>query len=181
MRNIEQHAVLTRTADEKRHMILGRTSRLQILHGHSRMNGRTLIGHDEAGSSHIRDIEIVVRRVEINMVRLVEQRQRPHKIRRVEHRPRILDRIELNTRNLIQQRVHGVAIRHDKLIAMRPLNITHHLRQEFDPEFRQYILDFPTVQRPAIETLIGRYRAEKRIVVFRTRAEAEGYLRALTE
>ena len=52
---------------------------------------------------------------------------------------------------------------------------------EFDPEFRQYILDFPTVQRPAIETLIGRYRAEKRIVVFRTRAEADGYLRSLTE
>ena len=55
------------------------------------------------------------------------------------------------------------------------------VEEEFDPEFRQYILDFLTVQRPAIETLIGRYRAEKRIVVFRTRAEAEGYLRSLTE
>ena len=55
------------------------------------------------------------------------------------------------------------------------------IEKEFDPEFRQYILDFPADQRPAIETLIGRYRAEKRIVVFRTRAEAEGYLRSLTE
>ena len=55
------------------------------------------------------------------------------------------------------------------------------VEQDFDPEFRQYILDFPRDQRPAIEALIGQYRDEKRIVVFRTRAEAEGYLRSLTE
>ncbi len=46
--------------------------------------------------------------------------------------------------------------------------------EEFDPEFRQYILDFPTDQRPAIGELLERCREEKRVVVFRTRAEAAG-------
>ena len=50
---------------------------------------------------------------------------------------------------------------------------------EFDPVFRQYILDFPRDQRPTIGALIDRYQSEKRIVVFRTRDEATQYLRGM--
>ena len=50
------------------------------------------------------------------------------------------------------------------------------VEETFDPEFRQYILDFPRDQRPAIENLIEQYRGQKRIVVFRTREEARQYL-----
>ncbi len=53
------------------------------------------------------------------------------------------------------------------------------VEDRFDPEFRQYILDFPRDQRPAIEALIEQYRREKRIVVFRSRAETAMYLRSL--
>ena len=49
----------------------------------------------------------------------------------------------------------------------------------FDPEFRQYILDFPRDQRPVIEALIAQYREEKRIVVFQTREASERFLRGL--
>lgn len=53
------------------------------------------------------------------------------------------------------------------------------VEERFDPDFEQYIRDFPTDQRPAILELIGQYRDTKRIVTFRTRAEADGYLRSL--
>ena len=53
------------------------------------------------------------------------------------------------------------------------------VEERFDPDFAQYIRDFPTDQRPAILELIGQYRDEKRIVTFQTRAEGEGYLRSL--
>ena len=55
------------------------------------------------------------------------------------------------------------------------------VEERFDPAFRQYILDFPRDQRPAIEALIARYRDEKRIVVFHTREEAAQYLRGLRQ
>ena len=58
------------------------------------------------------------------------------------------------------------------------------IEERFDPEFRQYILDFPRDQLPVIEELIARHRGQKRMIVFRTRTEAEQYLdgmRMLTE
>ena len=58
------------------------------------------------------------------------------------------------------------------------------VEERFDPEFRQYILDFPRDQLPVIEELIARHRGQKRMIVFQTRTEAEQYLdgmRMLTE
>lgn len=48
---------------------------------------------------------------------------------------------------------------------------------EFDPEFRQYILDFPGNQLPEIYRLTAETAADKTVTVFRTREEAEEYLR----
>ena len=46
----------------------------------------------------------------------------------------------------------------------------------FDPEFRQYILDFRRDQLPVIEDLIRRYQTSKRIVVFHAREEADAWI-----
>ena len=61
----------------------------------------------------------------------------------------------------------------------RPREDMPWVEERFDPDFRQYILDFARDQRPAIETLIERYQGEKRIVVFRTREEAAQYIGGL--
>ena len=55
------------------------------------------------------------------------------------------------------------------------------IEERFDPEFRQYILDFPRDQRPAIEHLAAQYGGEKRIVTFKTRSEAKSYLQGLRQ
>ena len=47
------------------------------------------------------------------------------------------------------------------------------VEQEFDPEFRQYIIDFPKDQRPIIYELVERYRETRRITVFHSREEAD--------
>ncbi len=46
---------------------------------------------------------------------------------------------------------------------------------EFDGEFRQWILDFPTRQLPSIYALLSQYRDGKEIMVFRSRQEAGAY------
>ena len=46
----------------------------------------------------------------------------------------------------------------------------------FDPEFRQYILDFPRDQRPRICELIRQYAQTKSIVVFSSREEADAWI-----
>lgn len=48
---------------------------------------------------------------------------------------------------------------------------------EFDEEFRQWILDFPRDQLPEIYELLEKYRDGKEIIVFRTREEADAYMR----
>lgn len=45
-----------------------------------------------------------------------------------------------------------------------------------DPEFRQYILDFPRDQLPQIRELVSAYQTEKQIVVFTSREESEAWL-----
>ena len=50
----------------------------------------------------------------------------------------------------------------------------------FDEEFRRWILDFERDQMPEIRRLLARYRAGRRIVVFRTREEGEAFLRAFS-
>ena len=50
------------------------------------------------------------------------------------------------------------------------------IEEEFDPAFRQYILDFPKDQLPRIRELTARYRESRRITVFHSRAEADRWL-----
>ena len=136
MGNIQKHTILPRTADEKRHMVFGRPRGLQILHGHSRMHRGTLIRHDEPRSCHIGNIQIVVHRIKIYMRRLVQNRQRPHKIARLQHTARLLERINGNTGHLVQYRMHRVPVRHGQFFSMRTFHILHHIRQKLDAEFR---------------------------------------------
>ena len=49
---------------------------------------------------------------------------------------------------------------------------------EFDPEFRQYIVDFQKDQLPDIYRLIETCQDSKEITVFHTREEAEGWIEA---
>ena len=48
--------------------------------------------------------------------------------------------------------------------------------EEFDEEFRQWILDFPKDQLPEIYALLEKYRGCRDIHIFRSRDEAEEYL-----
>ena len=50
------------------------------------------------------------------------------------------------------------------------------VESEFDPEFRQYIIDFQKDQIPVIYELIERYKDTRKITVFRSREEADRYL-----
>ena len=50
------------------------------------------------------------------------------------------------------------------------------VEQEFDPEFRQYILDFQKDQMPRINELIEQYKGSKAITVFHSREEADNWL-----
>lgn len=48
--------------------------------------------------------------------------------------------------------------------------------EEFDEEFRQWILDFPKDQLPEIYALLEKYRGCRDIHIFQSRDEAEEYL-----
>ena len=50
------------------------------------------------------------------------------------------------------------------------------IEQEFDPDFRQYILDFPKDQLPGIYTLVKQYQDIRKITVFHSRQEADKWL-----
>lgn len=47
---------------------------------------------------------------------------------------------------------------------------------EFDAEFKQWILDFPTNQLPQIYVLLEKYKENKEIIIFKSRNEADAYL-----
>lgn len=49
------------------------------------------------------------------------------------------------------------------------------IETEFDEEFRQWILDFSKDQRPEIQALIQKYKGQKNIITFHSRAEAEEF------
>lgn len=55
------------------------------------------------------------------------------------------------------------------------------LETELDPEFRQFIEDFPKDTLPYIYELIEKYKAEKQVVIFKSRAEADEYIRMVTQ
>lgn len=46
---------------------------------------------------------------------------------------------------------------------------------DFDPEFKQWIIDFEKDQLPYIYQLLDRYQDSKEVVIFKTRAESEEY------
>ena len=50
---------------------------------------------------------------------------------------------------------------------------------EFDPEFKQWILDFPHKALPRIYELLKKYQETKKIIIFKSRQEAEDYLSTL--
>lgn len=53
------------------------------------------------------------------------------------------------------------------------------IENEFDGEFKQFIIDFPKERLPRIYELIERYRTDKRVVIFKSREEAEDYLKGI--
>lgn len=51
--------------------------------------------------------------------------------------------------------------------------------EEMDPAFRQYIVDFPREQLPKIKSLLAANASTKTIIVFKSHAEADGFLAGL--
>jgi adenylate kinase family enzyme len=51
------------------------------------------------------------------------------------------------------------------------------IEEEFDPEFRQYILDFSKDQLPRIYQLLEQYADSRTITIFHSREEADAWLR----
>lgn len=47
---------------------------------------------------------------------------------------------------------------------------------EFDPEFRQWILDFPKDQLPVIREALAKYRGSREILIFTSHADADAWL-----
>lgn len=50
------------------------------------------------------------------------------------------------------------------------------IETEFDEEFRQWIIDFPKNELPIVYELLDRYKSEKSIYVFHSRADIDNYL-----
>ena len=50
------------------------------------------------------------------------------------------------------------------------------IEEEFDEEFRQFILDFPMQSRPYIEQLLNQYKSKINIIIFKSRQEVNQYL-----
>ena len=55
------------------------------------------------------------------------------------------------------------------------------IEEEEDPEFMTFIREFPAKRLPLIRGFLEQYRQGREIIIFYTRAEAEQYLRKLTE
>lgn len=50
------------------------------------------------------------------------------------------------------------------------------MEDEFDEEFKQYIIDFSKDNLPVIYELLDKYRDTKKIIIFKSRNEADDYL-----
>ena len=61
----------------------------------------------------------------------------------------------------------------------RPREDLPWVETEFDEEFRQSIVEFPRDCLPRIYELLNQYREGRKIVIFRSREEADGYLERL--
>ena len=50
------------------------------------------------------------------------------------------------------------------------------IETELDPEFEAFIREFPETTLKKIYELIEKYKAEKQIIIFRSREEADKYI-----
>jgi len=50
------------------------------------------------------------------------------------------------------------------------------LETKLDPEFKQFIEDFPKDTLPYIYELIEKYKSEKQVIIFKSREEADGFI-----
>jgi len=55
------------------------------------------------------------------------------------------------------------------------------IETELDPEFRKFIEEFSEKTLPYIYELIDKYKAEKQVVVFKSRKEADEYIKDMRE
>lgn len=55
------------------------------------------------------------------------------------------------------------------------------IETELEDEFRQFIEEFPQKTLPSIYELIDKYKEEKQVIVFRSRAEADEYIKNMQE
>ncbi len=53
------------------------------------------------------------------------------------------------------------------------------LETEVDPEFMQFIKDFPHNILPGIYELIDKYKSEKQVVIFKSRKESDEYIKRI--
>lgn len=53
------------------------------------------------------------------------------------------------------------------------------IESEFDEEFRQWIIDFPRTHLPEIYEMLKKYQEKTNIVIFKSREEADDYLRTI--
>ena len=74
----------------------------------------------------------------------------------------------------LEQCLEGVALR----IGIKREDLPW-IEEEFDPEFRQYILDFHRDQLPRIYELVEQYQDIKRITIFHSREEADEWITRL--
>ena len=51
---------------------------------------------------------------------------------------------------------------------------------KLDPEFKEWILGFPTRSLPTVLGLIEKYKDEKTVIVFKTREESDRYIESLS-
>lgn len=49
------------------------------------------------------------------------------------------------------------------------------IEEEFDPEFKQYIIDFKSTKLPSVYALLEKY-SDKNIIIFKSRNEIDNYL-----
>ena len=100
------------------------------------MHRRSLVRHEESRGGHLRDIEVLIHRVEVDVLRLGKQGERAHELRRVEHAPRRAERLDLEPCHLVHERLDGIAIRHGEIRHLRVADALHHLREELHLELR---------------------------------------------
>ena len=53
------------------------------------------------------------------------------------------------------------------------------IEKELDPEFESFIKEFSEKSLPKIDNLIEKYKAEKQVIIFKSREEADDYIKKI--